>query len=304
MTGYVQLADAAALGASPSVTQAHLDQASLSVDGFCKRPEGFLYSVDSAGNPVQMTRKQPAQQFKLTAAVSAGTAVTIQVSGPTGQILPGDPLVLGYGASSPELVSVISVTGQSILLASVAGNHASGDVVASGLLITEQRPVQPARNIARVSRLPVAMLATGAGRYGYSRRGVSNMLPQPVNLLASVSAFGGPPAWEVFDPSRASIDTTTGAVWIGAGLLMAYYTEVRLHYLSGWTADAIPYPIRQAVVRIANNIAQIGYGIPLQSESVDNTRWQRQTGGRLADGGIVDAESAELLKPFKVLVLS
>ena len=93
---------------------------------------------------------------------------------------------------------------------------------------------------------------SGVGRYAYGRRGDhADYNMEQFNLLAAVSKFGGPPVWELFQNTYPSgWDAQTGQLWVPAGIMLAYYSEVKLRYIAGFPANAIPAQIKAAVVQI------------------------------------------------------
>ena len=98
-------------------------------------------------------------------------------------------------------------------------------------------------------------MISGLGRYGYGRRtdqvaGIFN----EVNLLAAIQAFGGPPMWEAFPANTAGISPSTQEIWIPAGILLAYFSDVRLWYVSGYQQSALPSPIKQATAMLINSL--------------------------------------------------
>ncbi|MGC8703719.1 MAG: hypothetical protein ACP5RV_12440, partial [Thiomonas sp.] len=118
--------------------------------------------------------------------------------------------------------------------------------------------------------------------------------------------FGGPPAWEPFTPQANSIDPHTGQVWVPAGVLLAYYTEVRLHYIAGWNYASLPYQIKQACANIINNQAAL-QGIPgsiqkAQTGAASLTRFAGANGQ--IPSAAIDPDTAALLQPYRARVFA
>lgn len=297
---YVTTTEAQDFGAAPDVTQSQLDQAGRMVDAYLKRPEGLIYEVDGTGNPVCMAGLSPSGSF-MVGALSPGLNVAATLAGPVQLLQVGDVLIADRGTTTSEALVIVSLSGSNVTFRRVRYDHDGTQPLLSGLVLSEQKTTPNDRAIIRLSRTPVAVPLSGVGRYGYRHRGD---IPQtdPNTLFALSVTFGGPPRWEVFDPINAAIDPRTGQVWVPAGLLMAYYAEVRLHYLAGWATA--PDAIKSAVCRISNNISQYGYGVPMQAEHVDGISYTRANGGKLANGGMIDAATEELLQPYRVRPLA
>jgi hypothetical protein len=155
-----------------------------------------------------------------------------------------------------EACIIQSMTPGQITLTSVSNSHASGCTLDLGLCIFEEKSQPQERSITRVSRPPVRLLS-GMGRYGYGRRTDQEMgMFNEVNLLAVVEAFGGPPMWVPFNISQASVSYTTGEIWTPAGILLAYFSDVRLWYVSGFAQKNLPPIIKQATAQLVENFQQ------------------------------------------------
>ncbi|MBM2884095.1 hypothetical protein JFK97_06795 [Chromobacterium phragmitis] len=300
MTGYVQLAEAAALGAAGDVTQAHLDAATMQANAWMKRPEGLIYEVDSTGNPVCMAGL--AQRASFTAPpLTPGLNVQASLGGPVAMLQVGDVLVADRGAASAEALTVAAIQGQTVTFRRVRNAHDGTQTLQYGLVLTEERSTARDRALVRLSRTKIASVLSGVGRYGYQRRGDIPTV-DPNTLFALAVTFGGPPVWELFDPSQAAINAESGQVWVPMGMLMANYSDVRLHYVAGFPGS-VPNDVKTAVVKIANQLAFSSDGVTLKSENFGGMQYER-FGGRLEGGGVVDQATAELLQPYKVMVMA
>lgn len=294
-SNYLQAADYATYGAPASTTTAQVQQASTLIDTYLKRPEGLIYGVDSVGNPAYMLNKPPMCALTLGTALAPGQAVTATVTGPTMGIQIGDVFTAEVNNSGNcENLVVNAVNGQQVQFAQVGLNHAIGATLTGGLLITEQRTMVNDRPITRVARWPIANMPSGVGRYGYLRRsddGYSNV--NTYNALAVMTKFGGPPSWEPFTPQANSIDPITGTLWIPAGVLLAYYTEVRVHYVAGWTYATLPDDIKYAVAQLV--FAQ------QQAPLIGNVRAQQAGGTRLEyfAASQLNDDIKSLLEPYR-----
>lgn len=304
---YLQGADVAAYGVS-SATNAQIQQASAQIDAFLSRREGLIWAPDAAGNPCYMAGASPELTLTLAGAISPGTNVSATLNGPTGMLQVGSVLMADIATpAATEALVVQSVTGQQVVFASVAYSHSANAQLDSGLTIVEQRTMPENRPITMLSRTPVMRVISGVGRYGYMRRGQDAIGSiDTYNLLAVMSKFGGPPAWEPWTPQANSIDPQTGTVWVPAGVLLAYYTEVRMHYVSGWTYATLPYEIKQACANIINNImATSGMPGTFQKMAAGDTSMQRfnaQPG--VLNSLLIDDDTKLLLKPYESRVLA
>ena len=93
----------------------------------------------------------------------------------------------------------------------------------------------------------------GSGRYGYGRRGdAGNYNVDDFNLLAALSKFGGPPAWEIWDAANSGIDPHTGQLWIPAGVMLAYYSEVKVRYVAGFSTSNVPESVKMACAQLVS----------------------------------------------------
>nr|WP_199065103.1 hypothetical protein [Chromobacterium sp. ASV5] len=300
MSGYVQLNEAAELGAAAGVTQAHLDAATMQANAWMKRPEGLIYEVDAAGNPVAMAALTPRATFTTTP-LTPGQNVQATLSGPVAMLQIGDVLVADRGTANAEALTVSSIQGQSVTFRRVRVTHDGAQPLLYGLVLTEQRSTSRDRALLRLSRTKIASLLSGVGRYGYPRRGDVPFVDSNT-LFALAATFGGPPIWELFDPAQAAINAESGQVWVPLGMLMANYSDVRLHYVAGFPG-AVPADVKVAVVKIANQLAFNTAGVSLKSENFGGMQYER-FGGRLEGGGVIDQATAELLQPYKVMVMA
>ena len=306
-SSYLQAPDLATFGV-PNATQSEINYASALIDTYLKRKLGLIWEPDAAGNPCYMAGASPAAELALTSAIAAGQTVNATVSGPTMMLQVGDVLVADIANSAAtEALVIASVSGQNITFQNVNYAHASGAILSGGMLIVEQRTMPENRPITRVSELPVRNMMSGTGRYGYMRRS-DDMVGtiDTYNLLAVMSRFGGPPAWETWTPQANSIDNDSGTVWIPAGVLLAYYTEVRMHYVAGWTYATLPFEIKQACASIIGNMQALA-GVPLSMQTVkagdtQMTRFGAQPGA-LNIAYITD-DVKLLLHPYQARVMA
>jgi hypothetical protein len=253
---YLQPDEYAGWGVTAS--DAQVLQASAMIDVFLKRPEGLVWSPDKNGAPAFMAAAKPTNSFTLASSIGTGQNVPATLTGPVASLSNGDVLIIDRELEGGNIEALVigSINGQSVTFRSVGYAHSSGAALEAGMTITEQKFLPKNRPITMLSRAPIAAVLSGSGRYGYSRRGeASNSNMEDFNLLAALSHFGGPPAWEVFDPRTVDFDQQTGQLWIPAGIMLAYYTEVRVRYVAGFAATSIPDAVKSACAMLASTIA-------------------------------------------------
>jgi hypothetical protein len=301
-SSYLKGADLAGFGV-PNATPAQIQQASAQIDAYLARREGLVWAPDGNGNPCYMVGANADLTLQLQSAIEPGATVVVNVTGPTGMLQLGAPLIVD--AATPgitEALVVVAVIGQQVTFQNVQFAHAANATLQTGLTIVEQRTMPDDRPITMVSRTPVMQIISGAGRYGYMRRGQDAVGSiDTYNLLAVMSKFGGPPAWEPWTPQANSCDPQTGTVWVPAGVLLAYYTEVRIHYVAGWTYASLPTEIKQACANIISNITAVS-GMPgtMQRLSAGDTTMQRfnnQPG--VLNSLVIDDDTKALLAPYR-----
>ena len=150
-----------------------------------------------------MTTPTPTATFSLTAPISPGASVPVQLSSPVQILQVGDVLILDIGQSTTEACVVATTSNQpnpspAITLQNVINAHNASGQAVLGLTIEEQRYMPASRPITFLSRAPLMNVISGVGRYGYGRRGDhADYNMEQFNLLAAVSKFGVP-VWELF----------------------------------------------------------------------------------------------------------
>lgn len=256
-SAYLTLSDAQQYGL-PSVTSGQIASASALIDAYLKRPEGLIWVPDSTGQPAYMAGMSPDYSFTLQSAIQPGNNVAVSLSGPAMMLQVGDILVLDQGSAGlTEACTIATTSGPSgniaITLQTVTNAHSSGASVLHGLVIEEQKYMPKNRPITMLSRTPVLRVLSGVGRYGYGRRGdgADDYNMQQFNLLAALSKFGGPPYWELFQSAFSqNWDPNTGQLWIPAGVMLAYYSEVKVRYVAGFPAGGLPASVKSACAQI------------------------------------------------------
>lgn len=265
-SSYLQSTDYAAFGV-PSATAQQVTQASVLVDAYLRRPAGLIYVKDSTGQPAYMAALSPELTFTSVGAFGPGNGIQVQVSGPVQVLQVGDCVVLDRANSSlVESVQITSMTGNTLTLGTTAAigaqgvqfPHAAGCTIDTGLLITEKRYLPKNRSEVMLAHTPVGRIVGGTGRYAYGRRGdAASYNTDNFNLLASISKFGGPPAWEIWPAnSAAGIDSSTGQLWVPAGIMLAYYSEIKVRYVAGFQYANLPDEIKLATAQLITAMSQ------------------------------------------------
>ena len=299
MSAYLQGADLAAFGV-PNATAAQIQQASLLIDAYLGRPSGLIYVPDATGLPCYMAALTPQNAFTAAAAFGPGT-VQVTVTGPTSVLQVGDCVVVDRANPTlTEAAQVTAINGQTLTIGSTStpglvNAHASGCVIETGLLITEKLYLPKERSEVLLANRPVTRVVGGTGRYAYGRRGDSQSYDmESFNLLAALNKFGGPPAWEIWPANTAaSVDAATGQVWVPAGVMLAYYSEVQIRYVAGFTYANLPGAIKQACAAILTaqiNVTQGGAWKQMKAGDTSMTRF--------ADT-VLDRDTKDALAPYK-----
>lgn len=233
-------------------------QASAILDAYLKRPEGLIYNVDANLMPCSMAAAAPSRVFAVQGALSPGTAVvaTLKPAMITPDMI-GKVLVLDNASGTLREACVVTATNgnNQVTLGTVQFAHADKAPAMTGLTISEDRSLPSKRSITRVCNWPIVNVLSILGRYAYGRRSDQvGGLYQEMNLLAAVQTFGGPPQWIPVPVAACSWSDSTGEIWVPAGLLMAYYSDARIEYIAGYTAQTLPDAIVRATVAIANTL--------------------------------------------------
>lgn len=295
-SAYLTFDDYLTFGLPLTTTDAQVTQASTMVDTYLKRKEGLVWTPDATGLPCYMTAAKPGATLTATSGIAAGSLVTVPVTGPILSLEVGDVLILDR--ASPSLTEAVTVTGWtpgvSIILRSVLNNHTANALLEGGLVIQEEKKMPHNRPLTILSKAPVCRIVSGSGRYGYSRRGDAGASSiNDFNLLAAFSQFGGPPVWEVFDPAVSDVNPSTGELWIPAGIMLAYYTDVRVRYVAGYTAAGLPDEIKFATARTI--------GALLNAPNLGAVKSYKAGGSaiEMSASSVITDDVKEMLAPFK-----
>lgn len=290
---YLQPIEYSIFGA-PSADITQVIQASVLIDAYLCRPQGLVCVAGGNGLPAYMAALAPELTFASIAAFSPGVAVQVQVSGPLQALQVGDCVVLDrINPAITEAAQITAISGTSITLAAQFA-HAAGCAIETGLMISEARYLPRQRSEVTLACVPVARIVGGTGRYSYGRRGDAGGSMSDFNLLAAVSTFGGPPAWEIWPANApAGIDARTGRVWVPAGVMLAYYSEVNIRYVAGYTYANLPSEIKLACAKIANSISQDSGIGNFKSMAAGDTKMERFAASH------IDADVKAMLQPWR-----
>lgn len=283
----------------PLTSPAQVTRASLLVDHYLRRPQGCVYGVDANGQPAYMVAKAPSLVYSTAAIIPVGTNIVVSLPGYIGDSdsLIGDTVVLDRLVPTiTEVCTVKSVTAGQVTLNNVQFPHIGSVMPVTlefGMSILEELSMPSQRSIARLSEWPIAQLQSGIGRYGYGRR-----LDQTLgyfydaNLIATVSSFGGPPAWVPFFIPASSLNATTGDMWVPAGTLLAYYTDIKVRYIGGWSQAGLPPAIKIATATIVDALSAAPMGPQIRRFNAGKTQIER-----FADT-VLDPDIKSMLRPF------
>lgn len=302
---YLQSQEWQAYG-SPNANDELVQQASTLIDAYLKRPEGMIFATTADQMPGYMVSKYPTFTLLSTAPISPGQNVTVPVAGPIGMADFGMCLVLDRSTNGTQtdysevcvingITAAAGINPATVTLENVSFAHGSGCKMEEGLVVREQRQMPDARPITILSKWPIARPLSGRGRYGYGRRNSQNQYNMnDFNMLAALSHFGGPPVWERFDINLAGLDPYTGQLWTPSGILLAYYTEIRVHYVSGWDYPNLPPPIKQACARVIQ-------GLQEHPNVVGNIKSMGAGDVKLERFGatVLDDDTKRMLEPYK-----
>lgn len=258
-SAYLTQADAIAYGVS-NATAAQIIEASNLVDSYLQRPTGLQYMPDYQNSPCYMAALSPTFSFALTAPLAPGSNVVVpfpQASFMSTVGLVGSVVILERSSTlqgkpnNCEACVISANTKSSITLASVALSHAAGVPMDFGLVIHEQKSLPSKRAIVRMGNWPIGRVISGLGSYRFGRRNDQQAgLYDDRNLLSIMQTFGGPPAWQSFDVTASDYNEMTSEIWIPSGIQMAYYSDVRIYYVAGYSQANIPSIVKSSVAEI------------------------------------------------------
>lgn len=282
----------------PLATPVEIMRASSLVDHYLRRPKGCVWTADSVGKPAYMAGATASLTYTSYDLIVPGDTVTVQVEEYVGQddSLVSDILVLDRLKATSEACVVLNSAPGEITFRTVEKTHdgtTTPFTLERGLVVEEEKPLPGQRSVTRLSEWPIANILSAVGRYGYGRRsdqkvGYSN----DVNLLSTMSAFGGPPTWNPFSIPASSLNPTTGDFWVPAGLLLAYYTDIKARYVGGWPENGLPPEIKIATATLVERIRDAPFGPTVRRFNTGKISIER-----FADS-LIDPDTKTMLRPF------
>ena len=158
----------------------------------------------------------------------------------------------------------------------------------------ERMRVDPQRNLAQLTYLPLAPLAPATSplvgvRARYSRAQMRN--GELANELVSdvLRAFSLAGQWINIDPTLVDFDSTTGQLIMPMNVLTLSYNEIEITYTAGLAT--IPDPVRFACAQIVKN-AQATPGLNVKSGRLDRMKVEY-----FADS-LLDRSVRQMLAPY------
>jgi hypothetical protein len=228
-------------------------RASLLIDHYLRRPEGCVWAPDANGQPAYMPTKTPSLSYTSPTPILPGLSVVVPLPNYISDedSLIGEVVILDrLDPNVVEACVVQAVQFGQVTLTSVQFAHMGTPnpvTLEFGLTVVEEKALAPERSQTRLAQWPIAQLMSGVGRYGWGRRDEQMYgTYYDVNLLSMVGAFGGPPAWSPFTIPSSSINPNSGDLWVPTGMLISNFTDIKVRYISGWSADALPPGIKIA----------------------------------------------------------
>ncbi len=301
MSSYLTSGEYATYGLPSATTADKVVLASSLVDAYLRRPKGLVYTADVNGFPAMMTGAAPDMSYTLMSAIAPGTSVVASLS--PANLTPdfvGEVLVLDPASGSVmEACQVLSVIGSNqAVLSSVQFPHSFAAAAQTGLTLVEERALPDKRSVTMLSEWPSVALLSLQGRYAYGRRSDQvGGLYQEMNLLASVQTFGGPPQWITVNATQASLSPRTGELWVPAGMLLAYYSNVRVRYIAGWPQSQLPSAIKVATASLVSTIVQnAGVPISLAEAKTGAGSFKRFT------ASLFDTDIQRMLDPYRARI--
>lgn len=287
----------------PLAGGAHVMRASLLIDHYLRRPEGLVYGTDANGQPAYMVSKAPSLVASYNGVISPGLSVAVPLPGyvgsPSGDndSLIGEVVILDRTLSNVcEACIVQRIANGVVTLTNVQFAHTGTTLPITlefGLCVDEEMSMPSQRSVTRLAEWPIAKLQSGIGRYGYARRTDQGLgYFYDMNLLTTLSAFGGPPTWTPFFTPASSMNPQTGELWVPAGTLLSYYTDIKMRYVAGWSYSTLPSQIKVACGVIVDAMATAPMGPQIRRFNAGKLQIER-----FADT-VLDGDIKSMLRPY------
>lgn len=280
-------------------TPVEIMRASSLVDHYLRRPKGAVWMPDATGQPIYMAGANPTITYSCSQLIEPGSSVVV----PIGTFIQKDDSLIGevliLDRLTPSLVEacvIQSISPGQVTLGGVVNTHdgtTTPFLLERGMLVEEEKPLPSQRSITRLSEWPIANILSTLGRYGYGRRtDQSQGYMYDINLLSTLSAFGGPPAWTPVAVPATSLNPTTGEMWVPAGLLLSYYTDIKTRYVGGWPQASLPNEIKMATAILVERIQDAPMGPLVRRFSTGKVTIER-----FADT-VIDQDTKTMLRPY------
>lgn len=300
-SAYLQNAEDKLFYGVPTATDVEVMRASALVDHYLQRPKGCVWVPDITGQPIYMAGANPTISYPYVGTIAPGTNVTISLPSFVGQddSLQYDVVVLDRTSDTLREACVVTSSGPGQLtfqtvVRTHTGTTQNPIMIDRGLVIEEERPLPGQRSVTRLAEWPIANLLSGVGRYGYGRRSDQKLgYFYDVNLLSTLSAFGGPPIWNSFAIPSSSLNPSTGDLWVPAGLLLAYYTDIKVRYVGGWPQASLPNEVKVVTAELIKRMRDAPMG-PM----VRRFNTGKVTIERFADT-VIDPDMKSLIRPYQ-----
>jgi hypothetical protein len=280
------------------VPSIYLDRASTLIDSVLHRVEGLTWMPDANGWPCYQARLTPRLTLTFQNPILPGVNVVVPVPGsidvnPDG--LTGEVIILDRLLTDKVEACVITASSaDSITLAKVQFSHSNPVTADFGMVVTEQKTLAEGRPTTHLGAWPIARVHSCCGRYNYGRRSSDTYgVQQDYSLLTILGQFSTTPSWQIFPVQTTSFDTQTGHIWIPSGIWNAYYSEVNIRYVSGWSQSNVPELIKQAVAALASGMQNNMLPGNITSYKAGDTAITR------AAGTILDADTLRNLSAFR-----
>lgn len=296
-SSYLVSGDYAAYGLPAGTTTMSVWQASTIIDSVLGRPEGLVYTANSAtGLPVAMAAMIPSMTFTL-GALSPGASVTTTVSPPIATTdMIGEVMVLDRAAANIIEACIVTdvPSAGTMTLARVVYAHSAGVTADRDMAIAEEVQLSQTKMTVQLSRRPVQIVLAAQGLTVFA-------MPPLIQTAAG---------WLVADMTKIAVDVVTGELYVPPAVFgNVYFKIVRAWYIAGYTAANIPAPIKMATANLilANTaLGAIGAALPagVQSMRAGDTE-VKMFGGLASHGAVVSASAVNTdmrlsLKPYRV----
>lgn len=275
-------------------------RASSLIDTYLRRPLGCIWEPDANGMPAYMAGAKPSLSLVSQVSLVPGLSVIVPLPGSAwDDSILGQSVVIGRNTTEPvEVTWIEAYSPGRLVLAQVSFNHAGPVTLDLGMAIMEESELPSRRSVVQLSQWPISRIISGLGRYGYGRRDQQETgYFDDVNLLAALSTFGGAPTWEAFDIRQSSYNTRTGEYWVPSSLLLSYFTETRIRYIGGWSADGLPDDIKIACATTAQAIEAAAMGPLARRFNTGKVDIQRFT------DSVLDTDTKRVLRQYQATAL-